>query len=156
MKTPQIDPIPGTSPLGMTPPTPAQQAEAFREEIRKALADIAAEIAAIHAEIRQIKSGPATAGTQAVQFSEMLIDNIIMMTDENGKLSYKGKGAPYQKHGVKIWDEVLSALGIDPAALKPGPNPQNPPIRARVLMGETTNRETGETGIGPRKVIGRM
>jgi hypothetical protein len=45
------------------------------------------------------------------------------------------------KFGIRVWPELLPTLGVDPAALKPGPNPIN--LRVRVLMGEH----------GPRKVI---
>lgn len=95
---------------------------------------------------------PAPVGT----FGEMMIENIVMSYDDNGKPTYKAKGAPYQKHGVRIWEEVLPLLGVNPATLKPGQNPQTPAIRARVLMGENTNQETGTKQTGPRKVTGKV
>lgn len=55
---------------------------------------------------------------------------------------YKIKGGQYTKFGVRVWPEVLPKLGVDPAALKPGPNPFNKPVLA--LVGEK----------GPQKVIG--
>lgn len=91
---------------------------------------------------------PPAVGT----FAEMMIDCIVMTYDDAGKPAYKAKGAPYQKHGVRVWDEVLPALGIDPAALKPGPNPITPAIRARVQMNPST--EDGKTA-QPRKVTGK-
>lgn len=95
----------------------------------------------------------ATAGTQ--DFSTMIITTIIKAIDDNGKDTFKAQGEPFTKHGVRIWDEVLPSLGIiDPAALKYGRNPVEG-IPARVLMGETKNRETGVVGIGPRKVTGK-
>jgi len=150
----------------MTTPTQPTPAEAFREEIRAAfehletiITENRVEIAELRATLETMREGLKQAASQpaapAGTFSEMMIDNIIMTTDDNGKPAYKAKGAPYQKHGVRVWDEVLPLLGIDPASLKPGPNPQSQPIPARVLMGETTNRETGEKGVGPRKVTGK-
>jgi hypothetical protein len=141
-----------------TQPTPAQQAEAFREEIRNAFDLLHVEIAELRAALEQMRDGLAHAAqpapAQGGTFGEMVIDTIVMTTDENGKPVYKAKGEPFQKFGVRVWDEVLPALGIDPATLKPGKNTITP-TRARVLLGETTNRETGEKGIGPRKVTGR-
>jgi hypothetical protein len=45
------------------------------------------------------------------------------------------------KFGVRVWPEILPTLGVDPASLKPGPNPVN--LKVNVLMGEN----------GPRKLI---
>jgi len=67
---------------------------------------------------------------------------LLVGTDDNGAPTYKLKGGQYMKFGVRVWPETLPALGIDPAALKPGPNPLN--LRVRALMGDK----------GPRKVIG--
>lgn len=151
----------------MTTPTQPTPAEAFREEIRAAfehletiITENRVEIAELRATLETMREGLKQAASQptaapAGTFSEMMIENIIMTTDDNGKPAYKAKGAPYQRHGVRVWDEVLPLLGIDPDNLKPGPNPQSQPIPARVLMGETTNRETGEKGVGPRKVTGK-
>ena len=139
----------------MTTPT-TQPDRMTAAELRAAFDLLHVEIAELRADIAQMKSGLQTAAQPApASTAEMQIDSIIMTTDDNGKPAYKAKGAPYQKHGVRVWDEVLPLLGIDPASLKPGPNPQSQPIPARVLMGETTNRETGEKGVGPRKVTGK-
>jgi hypothetical protein len=64
-----------------------------------------------------------------------------MSYDDNGQPVYKAKGGQYSKFGVRIWPEVLPVLGVNPATLKPGPNPVNLCLVA--LMGEH----------GPRKVI---
>ena len=66
---------------------------------------------------------------------------LLVGIDDNGQPTYKAKGGQYAKFGVRIWPEVLPALGIDPATLKPGPNACN--MRLIALMGDT----------GPRKVI---
>jgi len=142
-------------------PTPAQQAaEEFRDEIRAAFDLLHVEIAELRADLAQMREGlshasqpaPAPVGT----FGEMTIDTIIMSYDDNGKPTYKAQGAPYQKHGVRIWEEVLPLLGVDPATLHPGKNPQTPAIQARVLLGETTNQDTGTKQTGPRKVTGKV
>jgi len=146
----------------MTPQTPEQ----FREELRQLFTDQAqrvhelrCEFMELREEIHTMREGlthaatpPATTGGT---FSEMMIDKIVLSYNDDGKPTYKGKGAPYHEFGVKIWDEVLPALGIDPATLKPGTN-EIEPIRARVLMGETKNQKTGAVGTGPRKVIGKV
>jgi hypothetical protein len=76
---------------------------------------------------------------------------LLMSYDDNGHPVYKAKGGQYQKFGVRVWPEILPALGVDPSSLtcacggsgagKPGPNPVN--LKVNVLMGEN----------GPRKVI---
>jgi len=148
-----------------TPTQPTTPAEAFRAEIRAAfdsqadsIAELRADLETLIEEVKQIRAGLQTAATPPAPalgtFAEMMIEIIVMGYDDNGKPTYKAKGAPYQKHGVRVWDEVLPLLGIDPASLKPGPNPQSPAVAARVLIGETT-REDGSKGQGPRKVTGK-
>ncbi len=67
---------------------------------------------------------------------------LIMSFDDTGHAIYKVKGGQYQKFGVRVWPEILPALGVDPDTLNPGPNPVN--LKVNVLMGDN----------GPRKVIG--
>lgn len=152
-----------------TQPTPAQQAEAFREEIRAAFANLDLRIYNLSAEndstrhdletlisaVGTITAGiqhaaTATPPTQSGQFTEMIIDNIIMTYSDKGEPAYKATGTPYNKFGVRVWPETLPTLGIDPASLKPGPNPQPAPIKASVLM------QVNEEGkASPRKVTGK-
>ena len=66
---------------------------------------------------------------------------LLVGVGDNGAPTYKLKGSQYMIFGVRVWPETLPALGIDPVALKPGPNPVN--LRVRALMGEKC----------PRKVI---
>jgi hypothetical protein len=146
------------------PLTPAQQAARedaaqFRADLRADLAEIMdelhsqrAELINVRADLEAIRAGlqaaskPAPSGT----FAEMTIDNIIMTYDDKGKPAYKATGTPYNKFGVRVWDEVLPTLGIDPLTLKPGPNPQKE-IRARVLMNEPEEGKTAQ----PRKITGK-
>lgn len=137
----------------MTTPT-TQPDRITAAEIRELFADLRAEIAELRAELHTMRGGLQTAATPPAvgTFGEMLIDSIVMTYDDNGKPAYKAKGAPYQKHGVRVWDEVLPALGIDITKLQPGPNPITPAIRARVQMNPPT--EEGKTA-QPRKVTGK-
>ena len=138
-----------------TQPTPAQQAEAFREEIRAAFDLLHVEIAELRADLAQMREGLTHASqpapiTNSGQFTEMMIDNIIMTYSDKGEPAYKATGTPYNKFGVRVWPETLPALGIDPASLKPGPNPQPAPIKASVLM------QVNEEGkASPRKITGK-
>lgn len=137
----------------MTAPTPdritaAEIREAFTM-IENRLDELAAELTAIREGLKTAAATPPAVGT----FGEMMIESIVMTYDDNGKPAYKAKGAPYQKHGVRIWDEVLPALGVDPETLKPGPNTISPAIRARVQMNPPT--EEGKTA-QPRKVTGKI
>jgi len=145
-----------------TPQTPQQAAEQFRADLRADLAEIMdalhtqrAEMLNIRADLDAIRAGLTQASQQpaapAGTFAEMMIDNIIMTYDDKGKPAYKATGTPYSKFGVRVWDEVLPALGIDPASLRPGPNPQPAPIRARVLL-----KVTDEGKTAPQKVTGKI
>ena len=142
---------PMTTPTTQPTQTPAQAAEQFRSELRADLELLHVEIAEIRADLAQMRDGlthasqPATAAV--ANFSEMMLDNIIMTYDDKGKPTYKATGTPYNKFGVRVWPETLPALGIDPLSLKPGPNAQTP-ITARVLM--QISEETGKSN--PRKV----
>lgn len=137
----------------MTTPTPTQPDRITAAEIRELFAELHTEIAELRAELHTMRGGLQTAATPPAvgTFAEMMIDSIVMTYDDAGKPAYKAKGAPYQKHGVRVWDEVLPALGIDPAALKPGPNPITPAIRARVQMNPPQDDKPAQ----PRKVTGK-
>jgi hypothetical protein len=123
------------------------------EDVERMERRLLGKIETLTEELEAMRGGLQTAATPPAvgTFGEMIIDSIIVIIDEKGT-SYKAKGAPYQKHGVRVWDEVLPALGIDPASLKPGPNTIEP-IRARVLMNAPT--EEGKTA-QPRKVTGKV
>lgn len=124
------------------------------EDVERMERRLLGKIEALTEELEAMRGGLQTAATPPAvgTFGEMVIDTIVMTYDDAGKPAYKAKGAPYQKHGVRVWDEVLPALGIDPASLKPGPNTIEP-ISARVLMNAPT--EEGKTA-QPRKVTGKV
>lgn len=115
-------------------------------EISDSTAEHAANTAEALARFGQaMASGPAPAPAAAAvagQTVVFLADTISLGYDDNGKATYKVKGGQYTKFGVRVWPEVLPKLGIDPAALKPGPNEFGKPVIA--LVGEK----------GPQKVIG--
>jgi len=143
----------------MTTPTPAPDritAAEIRElftQMENRFDELATEMLEVKSELHAMRGGLQTAATPPAvgTFGEMIIDSIVMTYDDAGKPAYKAKGAPYTKHGVRIWDEVFPNLGIDPATLKPGPN-EIEPIRARVLMNPP--QEDGKTA-QPRKVTGK-
>lgn len=83
-----------------------------------------------------------TNGNGSYGYRDFACTTIILSYDDKGEATYKAQGVPYSKFGVRIWPEVLPTLGIDPAALQPGPNPFVANLRAE--MGDK----------GPRKVIG--
>ncbi len=152
MTTPTNTPTPTNDRM-----TAAEIRELFnmlRGEIEQNTIEINGVIAELHAMREGLTIAAAKPAPAVGTFAEMQIETIVMTYDDNGKPAYKAKGAPYQKHGVRVWDEVLPALGIDPASLKPGPNAQTPPITARVLMGETTD-DNGQPRTSPRKVTGK-
>lgn len=67
---------------------------------------------------------------------------IVLGYDDKGAPTYRIKGGQYSKWGVIAYPEVMGLLGVDPATLKPGPNPFAKVVVA--LMGEKH----------PKKVIG--
>ena len=153
------NPTPAT-PLSPAPLTPAEQ---FRADMMSALAAIRAELAlfygdidAIQSDIAAIRDGLASASQPATHASgvtqTITATSIIMTYDDKGQPSYKILGPPFAKFGVRVWPEVLPALGIDPATLKPGPNPIN--LAVRVQMQEHT-AEDGTVKLIPQKVTGR-
>ncbi len=116
-------------------------------ELRAALQSLTERLDQIEASLAAVREGLTVAASQPVPSqpageSVIMEATILLMSyDDNGQPVYKVKGGQYMKFGVRVWPEVLPALGVDPASLKPGPNPIN--LRVRVLMGEH----------GPRKVI---
>ena len=131
--------------------TPAQKPEKITAaEFRETFQSLSERLDQIEAELSALREGLAAAAGQtttappAVSGDTVVFEavTLLMSYDDNGQPVYKAKGGPYMKFGVRIWPEVLASLGVDPATLKPGPNPVS--LRVRALMGEH----------GPRKVIG--
>lgn len=151
MTTPTNTPTPTNDRM-----TAAEIRELFnmlRGEIEQNTIEINGVIAELHAmreglTIAAAKPAPAT---NSGQFTEMMIDSIIMTYSDKGEPAYKATGAPYNKFGVRVWPETLPILGIDPATLKPGPNQLDDPIKANVLMNQPQEGKTAQ----PRKVTGR-
>lgn len=115
-------------------------------EISGASADASASAAEMLAKFSEAWSKPqAAVAAPAAQAGPTVVFMAEVLTlgyDDNGKPTYKIKGGLYQKFGVRVWPEALPLLGVDVAALKPGPNAFSKPVIA--LMGEK----------GPQKVIG--
>jgi hypothetical protein len=133
----------------MTTPTPNQPEKITAAELRGLLHGLTERLDQIEEDLALLREGLATAARQpapaqpigeTVTFDATIL---LMSYDDNGQPVYKVKGGQYQKFGVRVWPEILPALGVDPASLKPGPNPVA--LRLVALMGEK----------GPRKVIGK-
>ena len=134
----------------MTTPTPTAPDRITAAELRLTFQTMTERLDSIEADLTALRDGlaaaassqqqqpaPATAGLTVEFAATMLLVGI----DDNGLPTYKAKGGQYAKFGVRIWPEMLPALGIDPASLHPGPNSVN--LHLVALMGEK----------GPRKVI---
>jgi hypothetical protein len=121
--------------------TPAELRQAF-QALTERLDQIEAEITALRDGLSLAATQPPAAPAAAGQTVDFVATILLVGMDDNGQPTYKAKGGQYMKFGVRIWPEVLPSLGIDPASLKPGPNPIN--LHLLALMGEK----------GPRKVIG--
>jgi hypothetical protein len=118
-------------------------------ELRRAFQALTERLDQIEAEITALRDGLSLAATQpqatpasAGQTVNFVASILLVGVDDNGLPTYKAKGGQYMKFGVRVWPEILPELGINPASLKPGPNPIN--LHVLALMGEK----------GPRKVIG--
>ena len=127
-----------------TPPAPDRITPA---ELRAAFQSLNERLDLIETDLITLRDGLVAAASQPAApapGNTITFDATILLVgvDDNGAPTYKLKGSQYMKFGVRVWPETLPALGIDPAALKPGPNPLN--LRVRALMGDK----------GPRKVIG--
>lgn len=137
-------------------PTPAEQ---FRADMLRSLDEIReelrAELESMRAELAQIRAGLATASqpAPAVGPSATFTADSITLDYMDGKPVYKMRGGQYTKFGVRVWPEVLPALGIDAATLKPGTNPITP-LDVRVLL-ETKSDDDGTPKTTARKVTGR-
>jgi hypothetical protein len=116
-------------------------------ELRQAFQALTERLDQIEADLVALREGLATAASgssqitscQTVQFDCSSI--AVGVDDQTGELTYKALGGQYAKFGVRIWPEVLPALGVDPAQLHPGPNAVT--LHLVALMGDK----------GPRKVI---
>lgn len=134
--------------------TPTTPDRITTQEIRELFQDLHGEIEELRAEVHAMREGLQKAGTpptpQVGTFQTMVIDTIIMTYNNNGKPAYKGLGAPFQKFGVRIWDEIIPQF-VDPAALHPGKNAIQP-TPANVLMNTPKEGKTAQ----PRKVTGKV
>jgi hypothetical protein len=116
-------------------------------ELRQSFQQVNERLDQIESELVTMREGMAAAAGQPIAApaagNVITFDASILLVgiDDNGAYTYKVKGGQYQKFGVRVWPEILPELGIDPATLKPGPNPVT--LRVCALMGEK----------GPRKVI---
>jgi hypothetical protein len=106
---------------------------------------------------RLLQSPPAAQPTtgqdaHANGYVVFMAETLVMSYDDAGKPVYKAKGGRYAKFGVRVWPEVVPLLGIDAAALKPGPNAFGKMVKAE--LGEVTDKETGEKSMVAKKIIG--
>ncbi len=127
------------------PPSPSEKLTAA--ELRAAFESLNERLDQLEADIAALRDGLASAASQPIdkpsgETITFEATNLLLSYDDNGQPVYKVKGGQYQKFGVRVWPEVLPLLNIDPALLKPGPNPVK--LHVVALMGEH----------GPRKVIG--
>ncbi len=66
------------------------------------------------------------------QHIDFYADTLVMSIDDNGNPVYRARGYPYLKYGVRVWDEVLPRMGVDPSQLQPGPNPFGANVRCLI------------------------
>ena len=143
----------------MTAPTPTTPDRMTAAELRAAFERLDEEMNHQLELINQVKSQldtltagiqtAASASTQPHDSGEWVtfpMETLTLSTDEQGKPTYKARGGQFTKFGVRIWPEVLPALGLNFSSLAPGMNQINPPVMVRALLGDTGQ---------PRKVTGK-
>jgi len=152
---------PEKDPKTMTTPTQPQPADKVSAaELRAAfeglhcdIADLNTRIESIAEELNAIRSALASAATRPQQAAsaaptgptvDFMAEEISYSMDEAGHPVYKLRGGRFTKFGVRVWPEILPALGIDSKTLLPGAN-LLPALRVRAEL-----TESGQ----PRKVIG--
>jgi mRNA-degrading endonuclease HigB of HigAB toxin-antitoxin module len=125
------------------------------EEMREFMNWTQAHIEMLHEELTTIRDGLSNAASQpAASNTTVFVADEISYDFMDGKKVFKLRGNEYRMFGVRVWDEVLPTLGIDPTKLQPGTT-KIEPVKVMVKMIESTDEATGETKSTPRKVIGR-
>lgn len=146
--------------------TPAQAAEAFREEIRANFENLEiiiteqrVEIAELRTYLETIRAGLTQAAAPAPQVGTFeTMDAVkIIRTKSKGKWYYKMQGGQYMKSGVTVWDEVLDLLNLDPETIQWSDEdtyklPE--PIRVKMQI-KTYTDDNGIEKQTPQKVTGR-
>lgn len=118
--------------------------------------EIRAEVEDLRDEVRQMKSGLATASQPAASVDgENFTAVKIEREKRKGKYYYKMLGGQYSKHGITIWDEVLKALGLDAVEYDSDDiHKLNPPLEVHVSFEWYTDPETNEQK-KRKKITGR-
>lgn len=95
----------------------------------------------------------ASPATNGGSYEDVEMHAVIMTYDDKGQPAYKMTGGKYSKFGVRIWPEVLPLLNVDPATLKPGPNPITATVRVALKLDESdgTLKAQKVVGLAPAK-----
>ena len=108
MTTPTTDKI--------TPAELRQLFQALKQQLNERLDGIEEDLNLLREGLAAAASQPQAAPAPAGQTVDFMATTLLVGIDDNGQPTYKAKGGQYAKFGVRIWPEVLPALGIDPAA----------------------------------------
>lgn len=135
-----------------TPPAPAPaaapdhtavlltRATRATEDNAKQNAAVAAQIAALVAEVKGLRADLAKLPTAAPAgpaetYQEFIADTLVVgLDDKSFETTYKLRGPQYKTHGIRVWPEILPELGLDAATLKPGPHTLPKPLKVRALL----------------------
>lgn len=96
-------------------------------------------------------AAPAHGPANGAQYTTFHADSMVMTYDDKGQPSYRAKGGRFSQFGVRVWPEVLPLLKIDPAMLKPGPNPIDITVKAEL---ESKPGEAGQMKTSAKRVVG--
>lgn len=142
-----------------TTPNPTPE-KITADELRRAFDQINARIDALTETLNVIMQGISHAATatppaQASKITTMTATAICRSIDDNGKTAYKMRGVEYPKNGIRIWDEVLTGMGYNPADIAPGVTTLPAPMQVQILWHDYFDPKTKETRPTPYKVIGK-
>ena len=83
---------------------------------------------------RQVAAPAAAPSPEGLE--RITVHTVTLTYDKTGQPIYQALGGKYSRFGARIWPEVLPALAIDPATLKPGPNPWAATVLIQPAPGE--------------------
>lgn len=87
-------------------------------------------------------------------YRDFMADAIIVTVhDDDQDRSYRIRGYPFRRFGVRVWPEVLPQLGLDPRELRPGANAVSVKVRAELDEHGKPKKIVGPAGCVPPESV---
>lgn len=84
-----------------------------------------------------------TAAPGAEGLERVTVHTVSLTYDKAGQPIYHAMGGKYSRFGARIWPEILPLINVDPATLKPGPNPWPATVLVQPATGERAPKVMG-------------